>query len=160
MSCGNEQININPSDLLKAQAESELVQKGFYDVNALEISNKYPHTRPENYALRPLDHRLATNAHMLGNPNAAVAVNAELLAEIKHSMHLREYERGLRPDPPAPKSVPKPVFSIQAKPHHSHHDTEQEIFGAQAKLKDKSTSSFPQGAGTNRTTVPSQFGGN
>jgi len=91
---------------------------------------------------------------MLGHPNAAVTVNSDLLAEIKYSQHLREYERGLRPDPPALNIVPKPVFSIHAN-QETHLEVDKEVLGLKSKLKDKSTSSFPQGAGTNRTTVPS-----
>ena len=51
---------------------------------------------------------------MLGHSNNAVQVDKNLMEEILHAQHMREYERGLRPDPPAPLNRPKPVYSTQA----------------------------------------------
>ena len=87
------------------------MQKGFYDKEALELANPYPHAKKDGYNLRQLDPRLAGNEHMLGQPNAAVSVNKDLMEEILHAQHQREFERGLRPDPPAPLNRPKPVYS-------------------------------------------------
>jgi len=111
VACGNDRLNQMPSDLLKAQTQTQLVQKGFYDKEPLELANKYEHTKPASYTLRPLDHRLTENSNMLGEPNRAVVVNAELMAEIQQAQHQREFDRGLRPDPPAPLHQSRTVYS-------------------------------------------------
>ena len=75
-----------PSDLLEAQQKAELVQKGFYDREPLELSHKYTGVpKHDPTRLRPLDPRLAANDHMLGNPNAAVQVNQELMEEVLYN---------------------------------------------------------------------------
>ena len=72
VACGNDRMHQMPSDLARVQAQSKLVQKGFYDKEALELDNKYEHTKPDSYGLRKLDPRLRENEHMLGPPNVAV----------------------------------------------------------------------------------------
>lgn len=167
-----------PSDLLATQNKATLVQKGFYDKEALELSEKYPHPpRPDSYILRPLDPRLLGNEHMLGQPNATVQVNQGLMAEIQYAQHLREYERGSRPDAPINPNAPKPIYSTQGHlgnvmPTMSvHDDNGQHLIPStlehptthsydnrnMSNLKDKSVSRA--GDGTNRTTVPSQLPG-
>ena len=108
---------------------------------------------------------------MLGQPNRAVALNDDLMEEIKRSQHQREYDRGLRPDPPAPLNKPKPVYSnhqmssqmVGSEPNHimsmGDEVSVSERMGA-SNLKEKSISSMPAGGATNRTTVPSQINGN
>jgi len=55
-----------PSDLLEAQNKAKLVQKGFYDKEALELVDGYPHAKTMDYKLRQLDTRLSDNQYMLG----------------------------------------------------------------------------------------------
>ena len=91
------------------------------------------------------------------------------MEEIKHAQHQREYERGLRPDPPAPLNRPKPVFSNHQISSHLVTDREHQAMASmmddpvtdrlQSNLKEKSTSSYHPGQATNRTTVPSQING-
>jgi len=91
--------------------------------------------------LRPLDHRLQDNEQMLGEPNRAVQVNSELLAEILFAQHQREYERGLRPDPPVPANRARPVYQTVAA--GSTAGKKQEAAGEIAKVfKDGSVSSM------------------
>ena len=99
------------------------------------------------------------------------------MEEIQYSQHLREYERGLRPDAPVPLNRPKPVYSTTTHGHNvvampsmsTHDDVNNYIpttlekpashsYDMRSNMKDKSVSQG--GAGTNRTTVPSQLNGN
>ena len=67
VACGNDKAHTMPTDLLTSQNKAELVQKGFYDKNALELSEKYTQNdRPDASRLRPLDPRFMENEHMLG----------------------------------------------------------------------------------------------
>ena len=87
VSIGNDRVNLLPTDLARARANAELVQKGFYNKEPLELANAYQSSMAKNVGtgVQPLDPRIANGEPMLGTRNAAVAVNPDLMAEIEYA---------------------------------------------------------------------------
>ena len=86
-------MNILPTDLDRARSDAEIVQKGYYDKEALHLANGYKSALEANKGsgIQLLDPRIVNGQPMLGARNAAVTVNTDLMAEIKYANEMRAF---------------------------------------------------------------------